>query len=189
MMKRHAQQKSRSEVGVAYLELAIILAILTPLMVTFAFAWLPNFSKRSNELMNALSSLGACLVDPINLYDFKAGQLVLKVDFQPIVQGVVQNCGQLAEGATACGFVYDNQGDNIFTFGLNETPDRLCSTINVKQCVGKDQIPPGLVLAFLLEDGEAECEYNPADDPAGENQRGDEAGSGNGGGNNSSVVS
>ncbi|MFN8392627.1 MAG: hypothetical protein U0136_20205 [Bdellovibrionota bacterium] len=169
-----------AERGIAFLELAIILAIFTPLIVGFVFVWLPDFSRRSNELMNALSSLGGCLVDPINLYRYAAGQAIVRDDYQDIVKQVVSTCGQMSEGQTVCGYVYEGDDNQIYTFGLNETLSLKCANLDVNTCVGKAQIPTGMVVAFLMSDGTSRCEYIPGTDPGIDPIRGDESSGGSG---------
>ncbi|MFN8389046.1 MAG: hypothetical protein U0136_02000 [Bdellovibrionota bacterium] len=174
-----SRRSSIRERGVAFVELAIILAIFTPILVGFVFVWLPDFSRRSNQLMNALSSLGGCLVDPINIYRFAAGQLVLRDDYEEIVQRAVASCGEMSEGQTVCGEVFKDDA-SLYRFGLNETPSLTCDLLDAKACTGMDHIPTGMVIGFLMSDGTSRCEYIPADDPGQDPQRGDDSGTGSG---------
>ncbi|MFN8391674.1 MAG: hypothetical protein U0136_15400 [Bdellovibrionota bacterium] len=161
------------ERGVAFLELTIVLVIFTPLIVGFVFVWLPDFSRRSNELMNALASLGTCVVEPANIYRFRGGQLVVRDDVEAVVQQLLANCSVMSGGETVCGFVYDNDGTEAYRFGLNETPARACSSIDVMSCTGRSSVASGLVIGFVLNDGTARCEFVQSSDAGAVAPRGD----------------
>ncbi len=172
-MNKNTSLKGSS--GIAQLELAIVLAILVPLMVAMAVVWLPSFAKRSSDLNNALAALGACLVDPINLYEMQAGQLVVRDDLQSIVNSVVSNCSLNSGGAEACAMVFQGADSPILQDG---TTPQTCARVNVAACTGGGTPPPGLMIFLLLPDGSQECDHVPGNDSSSQSIGGDYTGGG-----------
>lgn len=170
-----------SQAGIALVELSLVFVLLILLVVGFALSWLPEFSNRTNKLVNALASLGACLVDPVNIYRLEGGQLIVRDDLDAVVQAVLSNCSRMAGGAPACAYVFDQTGTQVYAAGLNETTDRECGRLNVLDCLGRTSGPFGLTVALLPENGPATCDWSYANDP-GAASMGGEGGTGSGGG-------
>lgn len=158
--------------GVAMVEFAILLVVFIPLIIA-AIDWTVRFSERSDETMRALAAISACLIDPVLIYEYQGGKLVVRQDAASLLNEILSSCSAASEGLTTCGFLIDPSGDMVLNDATNDPADE-CSTLDIAACYGTANPPPGVLVAMIPKEGEPVCQHYSELDPGGDVEEAEE---------------